>query len=193
LESVHAREVTVEELVAEVRACLPYVSGVTVSGGEATLQADFVGAFFAALKADSEAAHLTTMIDSNGSADEATWRALAPVTDGVMVDLKALDDRLHRRMTGQSNAPVLESIRLLHRLDLLHEVRLLLVPGLNDDDATLEATAAWLLAVDPAIRVRLNRFLHHGVRAEARSWPEASADDVGRWRGVLENAGITTG
>ena len=191
LESVHAREVTVEELVGEVRACLPYVSGVTVSGGEATLQADFVGAFFAALKADPQTGHLSTMIDSNGSADEGTWTELAPVTDGVMVDLKALDDDLHRRLTGQPNAAVLHSIRYLARLGRLHEVRLLLVPGVNDADSALRATAEWLLDVDPDVRVRLNRFLAHGVRAKARDWPEATAADLDRWRAVLTEAGIT--
>ena len=51
---------------------------------------------FAAVKADPTAA-LTCFVDSNGDADEPSWETLAPVTDGVMIDLKCLDPDIHRR------------------------------------------------------------------------------------------------
>ena len=75
----------------------PFLSGVTVSGGEATLQAAFVRAFFERVGADPELGRLTRFVDSNGMAAAAVWDQLLPVTDGVMLDLKALDPHVHVR------------------------------------------------------------------------------------------------
>ena len=118
------------------------------------------------------------------------WQRLAPLTDGVMLDLKALDDDTHLVLTGVGNALVLASIREVARRGLLREVRLLLVPGLNDSDATLERTAAWLLDVDPAVRVQVIGFRRHGVRPCARDLLEPGPRDLARCRGVLAAAGI---
>jgi pyruvate formate lyase activating enzyme len=167
------------------------ISGVTVSGGEATLQHEFLVELFSAVKADSELTHLTTFIDSNGSAAQKVWEALAPVTDGVMVDLKVLDADRHLELTGESNQAVLDSIRLLAGIGLLYEVRLLLVPGQNDSDAELADIAAWLRALDPGIRVKVNSFMTHGVRAVAREWAAASADDLVRYRATLVREGLS--
>ena len=72
-ESVHARRMGVAELLAELRLTAPYISGVTVSGGEATEQPEFLAALFAAIKADAQLGRLTCFIDSNGSASAQTW------------------------------------------------------------------------------------------------------------------------
>jgi pyruvate-formate lyase-activating enzyme len=158
------RRRSVDELVDEIRAAAPFLSGVTVSGGEATQQPGFVRALFDALAADPSLAHLTRFVDSNGACALATWDLLAPVMDGTMIDLKCLDPAIHRAMTGHANDEVLASIRYLHGMGKLHEVRLLLVAGLNDDPALLRRTAEWLAAVDPAMRVVLIGFRRHGVR-----------------------------
>ena len=52
LESIHARTVTPESMLDEIKRAVPHISGVTVSGGEATLQPRFVYELFAAIKAD---------------------------------------------------------------------------------------------------------------------------------------------
>ncbi|MCB0984095.1 MAG: radical SAM protein, partial [Ilumatobacter sp.] len=125
------RRVRVPDLLHEIGRAAPFIRGITVSGGEATLQAAFVEHLFRAVKEDPALAALTCFIDSNGAADPITWDRLAPVTDGVMVDLKCLDPEIHRRLTGQDNAQVLASIMHLHERRLLHEVRLLLLAGWN--------------------------------------------------------------
>lgn len=190
LESVHAHSWSVDDLLARVRASMPYISGVTVSGGEATLQHEFLLDFFARLHGDSEFAHLSTFIDSNGHVAREVWDALAPVTDGVMLDLKVLDDALHRELTGQSNELVLASIQHLASVGLLYETRLMLVPGVNDSDEQLTATATWLTAVDPDMRIKINHFHAHGARAAAREWPEADEERKDRNRAALLNAGV---
>jgi pyruvate formate lyase activating enzyme len=186
------RAVTVPELVAEVRAVAPYLRGITASGGECTLQASFVVQWFAALAADDELSRLTRFVDSNGDADPATWDALDGVMDAAMLDLKAFDREVHERITGRSNARVLASIELLAGRGQLHEVRLLIIPGVTDKPDLLGRTATWLHDTAPGVPVVLLPFGHHGVRAAGRTWREATAADLERVAAVLALAAPLT-
>lgn len=184
------RWMELDEVVEAIRAEEPFLTGVTVSGGEATVQWRFVTDLFTALAAAPDLAHLTRFVDSNGDAGPEIWRALAPVTDGVMLDLKAFDPVVHRFLTGRSNDRALASIRQLADLGLLHEVRLLLIPGHNDDAAALAATARFLVDVDPDLRVRVLGFRHHGTRSVADGFAEPSLDDLRRAADVLASHGL---
>jgi pyruvate-formate lyase-activating enzyme len=157
-------ELSIAELLNRIRTAAPFISGITVSGGEATQQAQFVHDLFVAVKADPALGRLTCFVDSNGACPPSTWELLAPVMDGAMIDLKCLDPEIHRSMTAQPNDEVLASIRQLHALGLLYEVRLLLLAGVNDDPALLRRTGEWLAAVDPHLRLKVIGFRAHGAR-----------------------------
>ena len=176
----------VPEVLDEIRAAMPYISGITVSGGEATVQHEFVLELFKEIKSLPEFAHLTTFIDSNGNTSETIWASLAPFTDGVMLDLKALNDESHIALTGSSNAVVLESIKFLNSINKLYEVRLLLVPGQNDSDDELVKTAVWLKGINPDMKIKINAFKNHGVRATARDWPEVNEEDLARYHSIID-------
>jgi pyruvate-formate lyase-activating enzyme len=184
-------QTSVREVLEGIRADASFLTGVTVTGGEATGQPDFVFGLFAGLAGDPVTARLTRFVDTNGDADPAVWSRLAPVTDGVMVDLKALDDDMHMVLTGASNARVLASIADLAGRGLLYEVRLLMVPGLNDDDATLKRTVEWLLEVDPKVRVRLIGMRRRGTRSCAQDLLEPTGADLEHYRDVLRAGGLT--
>jgi pyruvate-formate lyase-activating enzyme len=186
-----ARRRSAPDLVAQVRATAPFLSGVTVSGGEATRQPAFLRDFFAALHDDEQLTRLSRYVDSNGDAPRAVWDDLMPVMDKAMIDLKALDRALHARLTGRPNDLVLDSIRHLATHGKLHEVRLLLIPGVNDDDRTLATTAAWLLDVDAHVRVKVIGFRRHGVRAPGRRWPEATPEQITGWAHRFAAAGLS--
>ena len=190
LETPRAKSEDLDDVLTQIRDAMPYISGVTVSGGEATLQHAFIKELFTAIKTNPEFRHLTTMIDSNGHATRDVWDELVPVTDGVMLDLKALDDEVHRFLTNVSNDIVLESIKYLHSLGKLYEVRLLLIPGINDSDEQLRETVHWLYDLDPDLRIKINHFTNHGVRALARDWTSASDAMKLNYRTVLESAGM---
>ncbi len=176
---------SVEEVLNQVRQSMPYISGITVSGGEATVQHEFVLELFKQVKTSKEFEGLTTFIDSNGNAPQIIWDELCPFTDGAMLDLKALDDAKHLELTGSSNAVVLESIKYLDSIRKLYEVRLLLVPGHNDSDKQLIDTAMWLRAINPQMKIKINAFKTHGVRALARQWPEVSDEDLARYKKIV--------
>jgi pyruvate formate lyase activating enzyme len=178
-------------ILDEIREVEPYLAGVTVSGGEATSQWQFVRDLFTEVRADPQLGRLTTYVDTNGHALTRVWDALLPVTDGFMVDLKALDPEVHCRLTGRGNELVFDSIRHLHEHGKLAEVRLLMVPGFNDTPEQLARTAAWLADLDPDLRVVVIGFRRHGVRPEYADLPEAGPHLLERARAVLENAGLT--
>ncbi len=185
------RSSTVDQVLAELRAIEPYLAGVTVSGGEATAQWRFVRDLFTEVRADPQLRRLTTYVDTNGHALPRVWDDLLPVTDGFMVDLKALDPEVHHRLTGRSNTLVLDSIHYLHQHQRLAEVRLLLVPGFNDSPRQLTRTASWLAELDPGLRTVVMGFRRHGVRSEFADVPEAGVEDLECARAALESAGMT--
>lgn len=185
--SPKTRQMSVAEVLALLRRYGPLLTGVTVSGGEATTQLPFVIALFTAIKAAPDLARLTCLLDSNGSLGETGWQRLLPVLDGAMIDLKGWREPVHLALTGWGRELVLASLQLLAQAGKLAEVRLLLVPGRSDFlDATgalEEALTTFLLSLGP-VPIRLNGFRHHGVRGEALSWPEAGSADLT----VLANA-----
>jgi pyruvate formate lyase activating enzyme len=74
------------------------------------------------------------------------------------VDLKSFDDGFYQKVCGARLEPVLETIGLLRGLGVWVEVTTLLIPGLNDEPAQLEALAGFLASVDPAMPWHLSRF-----------------------------------
>lgn len=169
---------SVVDLVAQIRRAAPFISGITVSGGEPTQQPDVVHALCSAVKGNPGLHRLTCFIDSNGACELSVWDDLERVVDGVMVDLKCLDPDIHRVLTGRSNDLTLASIRHLDALGRLYEVRLLLVAGLNDDPALIERTGHWLAHVEPAMRVKVIGFRRHGTRPHDPPLGEPTKDSL---------------
>ncbi|MGY3978448.1 YjjW family glycine radical enzyme activase [Aeromonas mytilicola] len=183
--------------VAEVQVLLrrygPLLTGITVSGGEATTQLPFVVALFAAIKAAPDLAHLTCLLDSNGSLGETGWQRLLPVLDGAMIDLKGWRESVHHSLTGQGRERVLASLQLLARAGKLAELRLLQVPGRSDfldAGGELDAGLATFLQTLGPVPIRLNGFRHHGVRGEAMGWQEAAMEELERLSNALKVKGF---
>ena len=184
-----ATEMTVAEMLDRIRPHAPFLSGITVTGGEATLQAAFVHDLFAAVKADPELGHLTAFVDSNGGAPRSVWDLLAPVTDGVMVDLKAWDPDVHRRLTNAAIDPVLDSIAHLADTGLLAEVRFLIVGDANDDPEAMAGAAAWLREVAPGVPAKMYGFRRHGTRPQAAQLREPGVDELERLAEIVRSVG----
>jgi pyruvate formate lyase activating enzyme len=185
-----SKMVRLDSLTKQIEEVAPFLSGITVSGGEPTLQVDYVASLFCAIKCSDNLSRLTTFVDSNGHATRDVWDRLLPVMDGAMIDLKALDPDVHRMMTGQSNEYVLDTIRYLAGWQRLYEVRLLMVPGKNDSPEMVEKAARWLHDVDPSIRVKLIGFRQHGVRPQFADIPEADPDHIASLAEIIRGVGI---
>lgn len=123
------------ERAERFRAYWGQEGGITVSGGEPMLQADFVTNLF-------EQAHrrgITTCMDTSAQPYRPGQRfdRLFRVTDTVLLDIKHIDDEAHRRLTGHTNQNILDCARRLCELDVPVWIRHVLVPRLTDDDEAL--------------------------------------------------------
>lgn len=184
------REYSVTQLLEVIRKQVPFISGITVSGGEATLQLHFIIALFKAIKSSDGLQHLSCMIDSNGSLNEIGWQKLLPYMDGAMIDLKSWQQETHRYITGRDNHRVFRSLNLLSQHSKLYEVRLLQIPEVTDFESEIDALAGFLTQLPPSTRIKLNAFQHHGVTGEALAWQTCSEESIERLASQLTERGV---
>jgi len=180
----------VADLVEIIRENQPFISGVTLSGGEATAQLPFIIDLLTTLRADSELKKLNCLLDTNGSLGRQGWDKLLPNIDGVMLDLKAWHSVCHKMLTGADNSKVKLSLSLLAAANKLLEVRLLVIPDQTDYLDNLNALCRMLRELPGETTVRINAFHHHGVRGNAKSWLNATRLQVETFAQQLEDAGI---
>ena len=176
--SPRIRYMNAEEVYAEVRRNVPFIRGVTVSGGECTFYPAFLHDLAVLAKQDG----LGFLLDSNGTYDfEADPAELLPVIDGVMLDIKAYDAADHRAVTDVDNALVLKNMRFLADRGQLYEVRTVIVPELFDTEKTIVATARalqpylerqkhWPENEGKSIRYKIIKYRPFGVREAYRSF-----------------------
>lgn len=131
--------------------------GVTFSGGEPLLQAEFVAETAKLLRASGIDLAVETALDSPWEKVK-LWLGLI---DYFQVDIKFLDPARHRAATGRDNERILDNFRRLAgalsgsgRL----RVRIPLVPGYGADAENLSAIAEFVASVDPEIPVELMNF-----------------------------------
>jgi pyruvate formate lyase activating enzyme len=125
--------------------------GATFSGGEPLMQFDFLCDLLGACRAEG----IHTALDTCGHAPRSQLLAAAALSDLVLYDLKAMDDARHTRFTGVSNERILDNLRALGAAHSNLWVRIPIIPGLNDDDADLDAAARFAASIPAARRVCL--------------------------------------
>jgi len=125
--------------------------GVTFSGGEPLLQAPFLIETLGRLR--SEGVH--TALDTCGYApweyleEAARWSSL------VLYDLKLMDQARHEAATGSSNRVILDNLKALSGMRTEIWIRVPVIPGINDDDYNIEATAGFISTLPSVSRVDL--------------------------------------
>jgi len=114
--------------------------GVTISGGEPLLQADFVEALLAACRAQG----IHTVLDTCGYADSHIVDRIRTNVDMFLFDLKLMDAARHQQFTGVSNDRILSNLVLLAENGSAVVVRIPVIPGVNDDADNLSAVSGFL-------------------------------------------------
>lgn len=115
--------------------------GVTLSGGECLAQdIDYLEELCRTLH--NEGVHVA--IDTCGFAPRGHIERLLPHADLWLYDLKALDDEVHRRVTGVSNELILDNLAFLAQSGATLEIRVPVVHPVNDGEETVCALAAYV-------------------------------------------------
>ncbi|MBE6612459.1 MAG: glycyl-radical enzyme activating protein [Ruminococcaceae bacterium] len=138
-----------EELLSDADFYECSNGGVTLSGGECLMQADFCAELLAKLKAHG----IHTAVDTCGFVPQAAFDKVMPYTDLFLYDVKAFDEETHIRCTGRPNAVILENLRYLTRSGKDAEIRIPCVPGMNLDE--IEKIGRFLSELDHITGVRL--------------------------------------
>ena len=147
--------VSVEEVIEEVKKDIPFYEnsggGVTLSGGEPTMQSEFC----IAILRESQKACMHTTLDTSGYVKWETLSRILEYVDLVLYDLKHMDPAKHKEYTGLSNELILSNLRKLDELDIPIEIRMPMIPGLNDSADDLSAASQFLSEMKNIQRVKL--------------------------------------
>jgi pyruvate formate-lyase/glycerol dehydratase family glycyl radical enzyme len=189
-----------DEILATIRQDRPYYSrthgGVTLSGGEPLLQdLPSLQRLLRALREEE----LPVAIETAGHAPWKAYQAALPHVGLFLYDLKLVaSDERHEAATRTRLQPVIDHLRALVDAKANIQLRMCVVPGINDDDANLQATAALVRSVGHQ-RIELLRFHNAyekkaqrlGVPAEALGiTAEQSTAAFARATEVLTKAGL---
>ena len=125
---------TAAELLPQLLLDKPFFDrtggGITVSGGEPLLQADFLTELLPLLKAKG----VHTAVDTSLAVPTALLDKVIPHAQLFLCDLKAIDADLHKRLTGLSNQQILKNFRRLEAANVPVEIRVPVIPGQNDGE-----------------------------------------------------------
>lgn len=139
--------------------------GITVSGGEALLQIDFVTELFRLAKEKG----VNTCLDTSGnpfSMEEpfkSKFDELMKYTDLFMLDIKHMDDAAHRKLTGQTNQNILEMEAYLSDHGKAMWIRHVLVPGITTEEDELHRLRSFLDTLKTVERVEVLPYHTLGV------------------------------
>jgi pyruvate formate lyase activating enzyme len=123
--------------------------GVTFSGGEPLMQADFIEEVMPLL------GDIRFGVETCAHVPAEVFDRMMPKFHDRFVDMKHMDADTHRRLTGQDNTLILRNITALKASGLPFTVRIPLIPGVNDTAENLAATAAFLADAKDRVRVEL--------------------------------------
>jgi pyruvate formate lyase activating enzyme len=156
------REMTVEKLVAEAAkdavAFRHSRGGVTLSGGEPLLQPEFTIALVRALAAEG----ISSGIDTCGYVPRKTLDRVLPYVDFFLWDVKLVDERRHRDLTGVSNRLILNNLRFVSEQGTPIYIRIPLVPGYTDGREDLKAVCRLVQRLKSVVEVDLLPVHHLG-------------------------------
>jgi pyruvate formate lyase activating enzyme len=160
------KRMSIKDVLDYVMERRRYIRGITCSGGECTLFAEFMTDLFPVLHHQG----LSCLIETNGTLDFEKHRDLLDCCDGVMLDIKAANPEKHIELTGRDNEAVLRSAVTLAKMGKLLEIRTVVMEADFGVRETVEKAAVLLgpYLQKSDISYRLIPFRVFGVRREHR-------------------------
>ena len=187
------REIGTSEIMALLAEQKPYFSndgGLTISGGEPTLQAVELIKLFTEVKK----AGYNTALDTNGTILTTDVKELLSLTDLALIDLKHIDSTWHQKLTGQGNETVLKTIEFRENSQQTFWIRYVLVPGWTDQAEHLEQLAQYLnkfkylerLEILPYHNLGVHKYKELGLEYRLADVVPATISDVERAVNLLK-------
>lgn len=189
-------EVSVDEalrIALEDRLFYGSKGGVTLSGGEPLMQAEFALELLRRIKEEG----VTTALDTCGYVPWSTFKNSLPVCDTYLFDLKHMDSTLHLQGTGQRNELILSNLSKLSEAGARIQVRIPLIPGFNDADEHIVDVGVFLKKIHPeCVKIlpyhQMARMKYAGLGIEDTLPPTAEdmPDRLERVTAILQQFGL---
>ena len=159
---------SVDDVLAQAQRYRSYwgeKGGITVSGGEALLQIQPLTELFRKAKDLGINTCLDTSAQpfSRDSSGFAAFEELMKYTDLILLDIKHIDNDAHKQLTGWGNENILDCARYLSDIKKPVWIRHVLIPGINDDDASLHNLRAFIDTLSNVERVDVLPYHSLGV------------------------------
>lgn len=196
--TLFGKEMTIEEVLKEVcRDRIFYQGsggGVTVTGGEALVQHEFVIGLLQACRDVG----IHTCIETSGHVSREVLSRALPFIDYVLYDIKTMDSDIHARYTGSSNDTILSNARVVAESGSTMLVRIPLIPGVNDSVENVSRTAQFVKTLGKDIGIELLPYHRMGqgkykALDKAYSLSDLKPPDpahLASLRQVIEDAGV---
>jgi pyruvate formate lyase activating enzyme len=170
--------------------------GVTFSGGEPMMQADFLSEVLTLCKEKD----IHTAIDTCGHAEPAAFKQVMDLADLFLFDIKLMDDVKHLEYTGVSNELALKNLGVLARAGKEIIIRFPVIPGITDDEVNLAGIAELMKGLHLS---RIDLLPYHAI-ARDKYWrigreylleglKEPDLDKMERLKGYFMDNGIEIG
>jgi pyruvate formate lyase activating enzyme len=171
-------EMTVEELFTEVKKDSSFYrrsnGGVTVGGGEPTMQHEFVTEFLKKCKQH----YINTAIETCGYVEWDYLEKLLKYVDLLYFDIKHMNPLVHKRLTGLSNELILENAKRVSALRPMI-IRIPIIPGYNDSSDNIRVTAEFVAELGENIkRIELLPYHRFGTQTYRQLGREYKLNDV---------------
>jgi len=193
------REITVEETLKDINQYRNFYDasggGLTVSGGEPLLQPGFVAELFAACQKDG----IHTTLDTAGFCKTEAILQVLPYTDHVLFSLKAIDQKLHRKLTlVDSNEVIIRNLLYIAERKPV-TLRYVVIPKVTDDAESIKKLIDLLHSIK-SVQLKVDLLPYHilgvykwnelGMVYKLEGIPAATPKDVKRVSDMLLAASI---
>ena len=179
------RRISTVKVIRELRKDLIFYQesdgGVTFSGGEPLEQIDFLAELLLICK--EESIHIA--VDTCGYAPWSNLERILSLVDLWLFDLKILDEQKHKHYTGVSNQLILENLRRLSKKTKKIEIRIPLIPGVNDNIEEMAEMAGLIRSLSlsevnilPFHRLGLEKYRRLGLSANMEEIGALSQKDI---------------
>lgn len=179
--------------ISKYAGFLRMAGGLTITGGEPLVQAEFVHDIFERAKNEL---HLHTALDTQGFLAGNLPDEWFDCVDLVLLDIKEMNPEIHQRLTGKPLQPTLDFAQRLARMGKPVWLRYVLVPGLTDSDKDLKALADFIHPLKNIERVEVLPFHNMAIHKwddlkipyTLRDTPSPTTEQVEHANSILQSA-----
>ncbi|MGQ1908302.1 glycyl-radical enzyme activating protein [Marinifilum sp. RC60d5] len=192
------KEYTTNQLVKEIEKDQLFFDqsqgGVTFSGGEPLLQLDFLEVMLKECKQMD----IHTVVDTSGFAPKENLQRISENVDLFLFDLKQMNDKDHRQLTGVSNQQILDNLSYLIEQKTNLIIRFPMIPGFNDSKVNVMKMIEFLtnltsqaeIHILPYHRIGKDKYARFNKENRMPEIPSMKEEDTVWAKELFEQAGF---